>query len=317
MWPWTRRLLIALMALVVGAAVSGATYESIAARRDIDATPPPGRLVDIGGHRLHIWCTGSGSPVVVLESGLGGSGVDWGFVQPEAAQFTRVCSYDRAGLGYSDAGPSPRTAARIARELRALLDRSAIHDPLVLAGASSGGLSMRMFATAHPERVKGLVLVDASHEDQLHEVPAIAPFVPLLATIGAFRLSGVAFSIDPESMAPSVRAHARATRFRASGYRAAADEITNMQKTAAEVRAGRRRLPHPVVVVSGGLGADARWQELQRDQLTLSTHSCHMVAENSGHVVPLRQPEIVVTAIRALVEAARLGSEPKCDARAR
>jgi hypothetical protein len=103
----TKRVLIGLCSPLIVAVIAGATYQWAATRRDLAATPPPGRLVDVGGHRLHIWCTGSGTPSVILETGLGGSSADWGFVQPEVAGFTRVCSYDRAGMGYSDPGPSP------------------------------------------------------------------------------------------------------------------------------------------------------------------------------------------------------------------
>ena len=157
------------------------------------ATPPPGHLVDIGGYRLHLWCTGDGAPAVILDTGLGGSTPGWGFVQPDVARFTRVCSYDRAGMGYSDPGPSPRTARRIASELAGLLVRSGIGGPVVLVGASIAGFNVRVFASDHPERAAGLVLVDASHEDQAHEVPPMARFVPLLSTIGVFRLFGVTF----------------------------------------------------------------------------------------------------------------------------
>jgi pimeloyl-ACP methyl ester carboxylesterase len=305
MWRWTKRILIGLAGLLIIGAAAGAIFESVATRRDLAATPPPGQLVDVGGHRLHVWCTGSGTPQVILETGLGGSTVGWGFVQPAVAQFTRVCSYDRAGLGYSDPGPSPRTAGRMADELAALLDRSGTGGPLVLVGASSGGFSVRIFASRHPARVSGLVLVDASHEDQIHEVPSIAPFVPLFASLGAFRLLGVSFSASPELLAPEVRAYARATRFRASGYRTAANEIMNMQATANEVRAGRRRLTIPVVVVTGARGADRTWMDLQRDQIGLSERGCQIVAEQSSHVVPIDQPEVVVEAIRGLVEVAR------------
>src|SRR4029450_3232319 len=100
------RIFIGASALIVGTALAGATYQSLATRSDLAATPPPGRLVDIGGHRLHLWCTGDGAPVVMLDTGLGGSTPGWGFVQPDVARFTRVCSYDRAGMGYSDPGPS-------------------------------------------------------------------------------------------------------------------------------------------------------------------------------------------------------------------
>jgi len=169
MWRWTRRALIGIAGLLAGALWAGAAYQWWATRRDLARTPPPGRLVDVGGHRLHIWCTGAGSPPVVLEAGLGGSTADWGFVQPEIGGFTQVCSYDRAGSGYSDPGPSPRTARRISDELARLLERSHMAEPVVVVAASIGGLSARVFASEHPDRVAGLVLVDASHEDLQHD----------------------------------------------------------------------------------------------------------------------------------------------------
>ncbi len=300
-----KRLLIGLSSLLIVAAIAGATYQWAATRRDLAATPPPGRLVDVGGHRLHIWCTGAGTPSVILETGLGGSSADWGFVQPEVAGFTRVCSYDRAGMGYSDAGPSPRTTRRIARELAQLLDRGGVSGPVILVGASIGGLTARVFASEHAERVAGLVLVDASHEDQNEGVPQIAPFVPFLSFVGVLRLLGVSFGPLPASLAPSVRGFARATAFRTAGQRAAVDEIMHMQESAAEVRATRRQLTVPVVVVTAGRGADAVWRELQRDQVGLSQRGCQVIADQSGHAVAVGQPQVVVDAIRATVDAAR------------
>jgi len=134
MWRWTNRIVIGFSGLLIAGAVAGAMYQWLATRRDLIATPLPGRLIDVGGHRLHVWCTGTGVPPVILETGLTGSTADWGFVQPEVAKFTRVCSYDRARRGYSDPGPSPRTARRIARELAVLLDRSDTGGPFVLVG---------------------------------------------------------------------------------------------------------------------------------------------------------------------------------------
>src|SRR5438093_2741748 len=305
MWRWTIRIFVVLGAFVVVAALSGVAYQWLATRRDLAATPPPGHLIDIGGHRLHLWCTGTGTPTVVLDTGLGGSSAGWGFVQPEVARFTRVCSYDRAGMGYSDAGPSPRTTRRIARELAFLLDRTGIGGPLILVGASLGGFTVRLFASEHSERVAGLVLVDASHEDQDVEVPRIAPFVPLLSSVGVFRLLGVSFGLPPDSLEPSVRGFARATAFRASAYRATADEGTHLPESAAEVRASRRRLAIPVVVVTAGRGADPVWRDLQRDQVGLSQRGWQVIAEHSGHAIALGQPEAVVDAIRATVDAAR------------
>ena len=193
MWRWTKRIFVVLGGFLLVSALSGATYQWLATRKDLAATPPPGHLVDIGGYRLHLWCTGDGAPVVILDTGLGGSSAGWGFVQPQVARFTRVCSYDRAGMGYSDRGPSPRTARRIAGELAALLTRSGIGGPVVLVGASIAGFGVRVFASEYSQRAAGLVLVDASHEDDAHEVPGMARFVPLLSTIGMLRLLGVSF----------------------------------------------------------------------------------------------------------------------------
>ena len=316
MWRWTMRIFVVLGAFLIVAALSGATYQWLATRKELAATPPPGHLVDIGGYRLHLWCTGDGAPAVILDTGLGGSSADWGFVQPDVARFTRVCSYDRAGMGYSDPGPSPRTARRIASELAELLVRSGIGGPVVLVGASIAGFDVRVFASDHPELAAGLVLVDASHEDQPHEVPQMARFVPLLSTIGALRLFGVSFGQRIESLAPSVRQFARATSFRAAGYQAAADEIIHIRESASEVRSSRRKLTIPVLVITGGRGADENWRQLQRDQASLSERGCLMIAQESGHVVSVDQPEVVVGAIRTVVETARGHDVPLCATRA-
>jgi pimeloyl-ACP methyl ester carboxylesterase len=309
---WTLRIVAGLCGVIAVTALTGAAYQWLAARKDLAATPPPGHLVDIGGYRLHLWCAGDGAPAVILDTGLGGSTAGWGFVQPDVARFTRVCSYDRAGMGYSDPGPSPRTARRIATELAELLARSGISGPVVLVGASIAGFEVRVFASDHAERAAGLVLVDASHEDDAHEVPPMARFVPLLSTVGVLRLFGVSFGETDESLAPSVRRYARATRFRAAGYWAAADEIIHVRESAEEVRSSRRKLTIPVFVVTGARGADENWRRLQRDQASLSERGCVIVAPRSGHVVQTDQPEIVVDAIRTVVEIARGHDVPLC-----
>jgi pimeloyl-ACP methyl ester carboxylesterase len=312
MWRSILRIVVGLCGFLVLVALAGTTYQWLATRRDLASTPPPGNLVDIGGYRLHLWCTGDGTPAVVLDNGLGGTSAGWGFVQPEVARFTRVCSYDRAGMGYSDAGPSPRTARRIASELAELLARSGIAGPVVLVGASIAGYNVRVFAADHPERAAGLVLVDASHENQVHDIPQLARFVPLLSTIGAFRLLGVSFGQNVESLPPSVRPFAQATKFRTAGYQAAADEIIHVQESAEQVRSSRRKLTIPVLVVTGGRGADETWRQLQRDQASLSGRGCLIVAPESGHVVAVDQPKIVVDAIRTVVETARGHDVPLC-----
>ena len=167
--------LLGLVGLLLVLLASGATYESIASRRAALRYQAPGRLVDVGGHRLHLHCSGQGSPTVVLDTGLGMPSASWVLVQPVVAQWTRVCAYDRAGYGFSDLGPTPRTSQRIVEELHALLDRAGEPAPYVLAGHSFGGFTIRLFASRYPSQVAGLVLIDASHEDfatRLHEADA-------------------------------------------------------------------------------------------------------------------------------------------------
>jgi pimeloyl-ACP methyl ester carboxylesterase len=206
-------------------------------------------------------------------------------------------------MGYSDPGPTPRTTRRITRELAQLLDRTSVTGPVVLVGASIGGLAVRLFASEQPERVAGLVLVDASHEDQDADVPRLAPFVPLLSSLGVFRLLRVTFGPPPASLAPTVRPFAEVTGFRAVAYQTAVDEFTHLRQSAAEVKAARRELSIPVVVVTAGQGSDAAWLNLQRDQVSLSPRGCQIIAERSGHGIALGQPEVVVRAIRAIVDA--------------
>src|SRR5215207_4765289 len=159
-WPqrllrWTARGLGGLVALCFLVAAAGFTYQTIATEQDKAAYPPPGQLVDVGGHRLHIQCVGTGSPTVITESGLGGTSLDWSLVQPAVAQTTRICSYDRAGWGWSDPGPSPRTSGRIVEELRSLLAAAGIAGPYVLVGHSVGGLHAQLFASRYAPEWRG------------------------------------------------------------------------------------------------------------------------------------------------------------------
>ena len=127
---WIRFVATAGLAFVFLALLIGTAYQHWAQRRDLRTHPAPGQLVDVGGHRLHLWCSGEGSPVVVLETGAGGSSLQWNQVQPGVARTTRVCAYDRAGLGWSDLGPTPRSAAKIVDELHILLETAGVAGPL-------------------------------------------------------------------------------------------------------------------------------------------------------------------------------------------
>jgi pimeloyl-ACP methyl ester carboxylesterase len=302
---WAKLALAALVGVIVALLLGTTFYQWFATRRDLAAHPPPGRLIDVGGHRLHVWCNGAGAPAVLLDTGLGGSFSDWGYVQPRVAEFTQVCSYDRGGMGYSDPGPTPRTARRIANELAALISRAGITGPVILAGASLGGLNVRVFAADHAQLTSGLVLVDASHEDQTLDMPREAPYVPLLATTGAFRLLGISFGQPAYSLAPFVRQWATATGFRTAAYKTALNELRALPESQREVKRTRQKLKIPVVVVTGGRNQDSTWRNLQRDQVGLSERGCQLIAEGAGHVVAVSQPETVVKAIRSIVDATR------------
>lgn len=315
MWRWAGRIAAGLVVLLLVAAIAGAVSQSVSSRRDLAATPPPGRLVDVGGHRLHIWCMGSGEPVVVFESGLGGTSFGSYDEMVEVSRFTRVCAYDRAGMGYSEPGPRPRTSRRIASELSELLVRSGIDHPVVLVGTSFGGYSVRVFASEREDRVAGLVLVDASHEDQRARyasvgapsaIPPYAWLVPPAAWLGVLRLLGVTLGASPDSAPEPVRRFVRATAYRTSRYTAGYDELKHTSASAEEVRATRRVLNVPVVVVTGGVRSGrtaAVHAELQRDQLRLSRRSCQIIAERSGHDVG--EVDVIVRAIRTVIDASQ------------
>lgn len=306
--------LLALPLLLAGV---GSIYQTVATTRDLVATPPPGELIDIGTQRLHFWCMGSETPAVVLESGLGGSAFGWAAVQRRVAEFSKVCSYDRAGFGYSDEGPAPRTSGRIAEELGSLLDSAHIEGPVILVGASFGGFSTRILASTQPDRVSGLVLVDASHEEQQRRlaaaglqpaVPAALGFVVRAASFGILRLRNQTLGANPDAVDPAVRQFVRATVHRASRYRALYSETMSWEQSAEQVRKTRRTMNIPVVVLTAGSWPQDSRQihdELQRDQLLLSSRACQKIAEGVGHDIVGEAPDLVIEAIRSVVERVR------------
>ncbi|HBY63727.1 MAG TPA: alpha/beta hydrolase, partial [Solibacterales bacterium] len=160
------RAMLGMTAVAAAVSASGAVFQAVATERERRKHLPPGRLVDIGGFRLHMNEQGNGSPTVILEAGLTSMSAQWAWIQPELAKLTRVVSYDRAGLGWSDPSPDPRDAHTAVRHLRRMLDAAKIPGPYVLVGHSMGGLFMRLFAHEHRADVRGLVLIDAAHPEQ-------------------------------------------------------------------------------------------------------------------------------------------------------
>jgi pimeloyl-ACP methyl ester carboxylesterase len=162
------KCLIASLGLIVAA---GAVFQFSMTLWESHLYPPPGKLVDIGGLRLHINCTGAGSPTVIMEAGPNDSSVIWQLVQPEISRFTRACSYDRAGFGWSDVPNEARTSVNIANELERLLSRAAVPGPYVLVGHDFGTLDLRVFTAHHRQQVAGMVFVDSVHPDIHHRPP--------------------------------------------------------------------------------------------------------------------------------------------------
>ena len=167
MRKWVRRLSFALLTLLGLALLGGFAYEQVGRARDASQLPPRiGQAVDIGGRTLNLYCSGEGSPAVILESGGNEPGYSWSWVQPKIADFTRACWYDRAGVGWSDPPPSPRSSASITSDLHETLQRAGVPPPYILVGASIGGEYARVYTAHYPSDVAGLVLVDSTHPDQ-------------------------------------------------------------------------------------------------------------------------------------------------------
>jgi pimeloyl-ACP methyl ester carboxylesterase len=302
-------------------------------------TPPPGRLVDVGGFRLHLHAMGERRPVVVFDAALGGSSVSWTLVQREVARFARACTYDRAGFGWSDAGPRPRTVGRIADELRRLLDRAGEPPPYLLVGHSFGGLVMRVFAKRYASDTAALLLVDPAHpEDWVAPAPkeqaqidrgamlcrhgalaarfGITRVVSGLVALGALTparalvrlVSRGGFSTRDEGilapiwkLPPEARRPLRQFWTQAKFYEALGSQIESICESARETleaaTAGYGDLP--LITISSTDPGDYRLRQ-QEALARLSTRGRHIVASNSGHWIPLDQPELVVWAIREL-----------------
>lgn len=326
-------------AVLLALVLAGVIYQAVGLARDARRFPRPGQLVDVGGYRLHAVCHGRGSPTVVLESAIAASSLSWSGVQAAVARFTRVCAYDRAGLGWSDASTAPRSRARIIDELHALLVNMNCAGPYVLVGHSFGALVCLAYATQYPRSVSGLVLLDPPSE-WVHADPRRARLLrgaiqlsrvgECLARLGVVRvclalLAGgapaaprrfvrvfgpmAARTIErlvgevrklPAEMHPVVQA----LWCQPKCFRAMADQLRGLQEVAASVAQCGPLGEVPLVVISS---SDQRPEIMAlHDALArTSTLGRHIVASKSGHWVPFDEPELVVDTIREVVEASR------------
>ncbi|MFG3421846.1 alpha/beta fold hydrolase [Micromonospora sp. NPDC048063] len=293
---------------------SGWVYETLSRRADGQRYPEPGRSIDIGGHRLHLNCSGlaDSAPTVVFEAGLGESSTTWATVQqmltdPSATVRVRACSYDRGGYAWSDPGPGRRDAGRLAEELHTLLDKAGEHGPYVLVGHSVGGFVVRLFADRWPDETAGLVLVDVTDERQTGTLQASGPVVraqmaafQFAARIGAVRLApGIAASTG----APREVRENAAVVYRSASMAAAASEaeasVDSARLVQSTVRPGAWQ-DRPVVVISAA-GQSREVLEHHAQLAALSSRGRHVIADTTDHYVHYGQPQLVVDAVRRVV----------------
>ena len=314
--------------------ISGMLYEEMGRRRERDRLSQIGHSVDIGGRTLNIYCSGEGAPPVVLKSPGAGPGYVWSHIQPEIAKFTQACWYDRAGEGWSDPGPFPRTSAAIASDLHLLLRNAGVQRPFVLVGASFGGLNARVYNGLYPNDVAGMVLVDAAHEDEPKRAPPFflghtAPrymWYPLHLLFQITGRIGVVRSMQPQL--PRVEDASRLAR----------DQLLRALKTQvksvvagnstgvvypdnyAQVRSAGDLDDRPLIVLTAGKPFPFRdpemarqaaayqevWKyEMQPQLARLSSRGRQIIVEESGHAIADQAPDVVIAAIREIVSEVR------------
>jgi pimeloyl-ACP methyl ester carboxylesterase len=307
--------------VLAAVAAVGSAYQAVATRRDARRFPPPGRLVDAGGHRLHLLVRGPAGPgpTVVLDAGLGSFSANWCRVQDELATTLRVVAYDRAGLGFSERGPRPRDAATMAVELRAALRAAGLPGPFVLAGHSFGWLPVRAFAELYRDEVAGLVAVDGSHPDQWVRWPtrhadriliASTRLTGLLARFGLLRLLDLSARVSaglPDRQVGELRARTALPRTSA----VEAEQLAGWAAGRATIAAARPLGDLPLVVlgVSEQPFGAATLDALSAEMTAGSTNAVRRVVAGATHESLVADPAhaaVVADAIRAVAAGARL-----------
>jgi pimeloyl-ACP methyl ester carboxylesterase len=309
----SRRWLLYPVITVLALASIGGGYETVREAADARAYPMPGQLIDVGGHRLHLSCTGSGSPTVVLEPGGGEMSSNLGWIAPAVARGTRVCVYDRAGRGWSEPADTVQDGAQIATDLHTLLQRGHVPGPYVLAGHSFGGLYVLTFAARYPDEVAGMVLVDSTApasaakpgrastgDGRSHDVMGrVSALVSTSARLGLGRLYGqFAFG----SLPPRSRDEVRASIATASNVRSTIDEFVQANASMEQAASLGDFGDKPLVVLTAGSGSDATHLAAQNDLATLSTNSVHRVVDGATHEALIANEQGAAATTQAILD---------------
>jgi pimeloyl-ACP methyl ester carboxylesterase len=307
-----RWLLYPVIAVLALASIGGG-YQTLGEAADAKAYPMPGRLIDVGGHRLHLRCTGAATPTVVLEPGAGEMSSNLGWIAPAVARDTRVCVYDRAGRGWSEPAATAQDGAQIATDLHALLQRGHVPGPYVLAGHSFGGLYVLTFAARYPDEVAGMVLVDSTapasaadpgtassghggSDDGMRRVSAL---VSSSARLGLARLYG---QVDFGSLPPRSREEVRASVATASALRSTIDEYLQAAASVEQAAALRDLADKPLIVLTAGSGHDAAWSAAQNRLARLSSNSVHRVVDGAAHEDLIGNEEDAAATTQAILD---------------
>jgi pimeloyl-ACP methyl ester carboxylesterase len=309
------RWLLYPVLVVLGIASIGGGYQTVRESLDDRAYPMPGQLVDVGGYELHLHCTGSGGPTIILEPGQGGVSSDFAWIAPVVARDSTVCVYDRPGRGWSDAADGPQDGDRIAADLYTLLDRAHVPGPYVLAGHSFGGLYVLRFAAMFPDQVAGLVLLDST-------APKPGPALPtnsgsdgvlrrvslLLSTIAHFGVGRLIAQGDYGTLPPGVQGEARANASTAPHLASFLEEFVQANTAMQQALSLTSLNGKPLIVVTADQGInDDHWQAKQDHLATLSTNSLHRHVEATHASLLGNQADSAAAsqAISDVVEAVR------------
>ena len=307
-----RWLLYPVVGAMALAAVGGAS-QSVGTAVDASSVAMPGRLVDVGGHRLHLSCTGSGSPTVVVEAGGGEMAANLGWVTQSVSRETRICAYDRAGRGWSEDAGSPQDAVAISTDLNTLLDRANVPGPYVIAGHSFGGLYALTFAARHPEEVAGMVLIDstAPHYDGIRPTPrpatsrsydVLARFAALASSVSRLGAGRLYAKVAPFDLPAAEREQVRVSTATPGMLRTTIEEYGRANDSMEEAASLQDFGDKPLVALSAGVGSDADWPQKQQRLASLSTQGIHRVVDGATHEGLVGDPAHALTTSRAILE---------------